>query len=336
MNNRNPLKWAGLGISLLAALGLVGCANPTADQETLTIYSGRSEELIAPLLEKFTEETGIQLEVRYGDSAELAAQLLEEGQNPRADIFFSQDAGALGALSAEGLLQPIEEASLSLVPAEYRSAAGDWIGVSGRGRVFSYDPEKVSAAELPTSVLDLMDEKWQGRIAIAPTNGSFQAFVTALRVLKGDDVARDFLVAMKRNAVLYEKNDQIIAAIEAGQVDAGLLNHYYWFEYAAEIGELNMRSKFGWFAAGDPGNLVNVAGLGIVRASASANSLVSWLLGETAQGYFVETTKEYSLTGLPAAAGLVPLSEIESPDIDLNQLSSLRETLALIQEAGLI
>ena len=332
------LKVLGLiATALVATLSLSGCVSETTQgtsDETITIYSGRSEDLIAELITLFTEETGISASVRYGDSAELAAQILEEGANSPADVFFSQDAGALAALSQEGILKVLPEDITSVVEPKYRAEDGTWVGVSGRARVLSYNPEKVS--EIPNSVLDLTDPSWKGRIGIAPSNASFQAFVTALRVLEGEEVAVKFLEGMKENAVLFEKNSQILAAVEDGVVDAGLVNHYYWYEIAAERGEENMTSKFTWFQDGDIGNLVNVAGVGVLNDRASSSSFAKWLLSESAQKFFVEKTREYSLTGLPQVAGLISLDEIQSPEIDLADLSSLSITLDLIRKAGLL
>jgi iron(III) transport system substrate-binding protein len=335
MNKKN--KWlAPLSLALAGIFTLGACASPapTDSSESITIYSGRSEELIADLLTTFTEETGIEVEVRYGDSAELAAQILEEGQNIRADVYFGQDAGALGALAKEGVTKTLPSDITDLVATEYKSVNGQWVGVSGRGRVFVYDPDKVS--EVPTSYKNLMDPSWKGRIGIAPSNASFQTFITAIRVLEGEQAAIDFLNAMKQNGVLFEKNSIIMQAIQDGVVDAGLVNHYYWWELAAEIGEENMKPEIAWFKDGDTGNLINVAGVAVLSDNPSANVFAKWLLGDTAQKYFVERTREYSLTGVPEVAGLKPLKDIKAPAIDLSDLDSLGETLELIRKAGLL
>ena len=335
MNKKNK-SLAPLSLALAGIFTLGACASPapTDSTESITIYSGRSEELIADLLTTFTEETGIEVEVRYGDSAELAAQILEEGQNMRADVYFGQDAGALGALAKEGVTKTLPSDITDLVATEYKSVNGEWVGVSGRGRVFVYDPAKVS--EVPTSYKDLMDSSWKGRIGIAPTNASFQTFITAIRVLEGEQAAIDFLNAMKQNGVLFEKNSIIMQAVQDGVVDAGLVNHYYWWELAAEIGEENMKPEIAWFKDGDTGNLINVAGVAVLSDNPSANVFAKWLLGDTAQNYFVERTREYSLTGVPEVAGLKPLKDIKAPAIDLSNLDSLAETLELIREAGLL
>jgi iron(III) transport system substrate-binding protein len=332
---RNRLAPLALAISVVLSLGACASETPSSTSgESITIYSGRSEELIADLLDAFTTETGIGIEVRYGDSAELSAQILEEGSNIRADVFFSQDAGALGALGNEGVLKALPSETLELVPAEYRSDAGVWVGVSGRGRVMAFDPEKVT--ELPKSYMDLTKPEWKGRIGIAPSNASFQAFVTAIRVLDGDEAATAFLDGMKANAVLFEKNSQILQAVEDGVIELGLINHYYWFELAEETGVTDMRSKVAWFQAGDPGNLINVAGVGVLSDNPAANEFAKWLLGQTAQQYFVEKTAEYSLIGLAPMYGIKPITEIEAPEFDLSDLATLSETLELIRKAGLL
>lgn len=334
-----------LSISTLSlAVVLSGCASETASTpspastnsaEAITLYSGRAEDLIAPLLEKFTAETGIEVNVRYGESAEMAATILEEGENTKADVFLSQDAGALGAVSKEATTYPIPSDVLALVPAKFQSQDGSWVGVSGRSRVMAYNPELVT--DLPKSVFDLADPGWKGRIAIAPTNASFQSFVTGMRVTEGDEKTAAFLSAMKDNAVVYEKNSQILDAVENGEVAAGLLNHYYWFERAGEVGAENMKSKMSWFADGDAGNLVNVSGVMLLSENPNALVFAQWLLGDTAQKYFLETTFEYSLTSDISPDPTLPnLSEIKGPEIDLSDLASLNETLQMLSQAGLI
>lgn len=324
-------------VAVLAATSLSGCAreSSTDASQSITVYSGRSEDLIASLLEQFTAETGIGVEVRYSDSASLAAQILEEGSNVKADVFFSQDAGALGAVSQAGAFKQLDDETTGLVDSKYRAVDGTWIGVSGRSRVLSYNPDLLAAADLPKSIFDLADPKFKGKIGIAPSNASFQSSITAMRVLAGEAATVKWLAAMKTNAVLFEKNSQILEAVEAGQISAGLINHYYWYERAAEVGEANMVSKMSWFEAADVGNLINVAGVGVLSDRPEAKAFAKWLLGSTAQNYFVNETAEYSLTGLAARKGLPALDQIASPKIDLSALSTLAQTLELIRNAKL-
>lgn len=332
-----------LTTAVCLALTLSACASENATEtvdapdqaQTITLYSGRAEALVAPLLASFTAETGIKVSVRYGESAEMAATILEEDKNTKADIFLSQDAGALGSIAAQPNLVTLPQEILDLVPDRYRASDGSWVGVSGRARALVYNPDLVS--DIPKSVFDLADPGWKGRIAIAPTNASFQSFVTGMRILEGEEKTAAFLTAMKNNAVLYEKNGQILDAVENGEVAAGLINHYYWYEKATEVGFENMNSQLTRFTAGDAGNLVNVSGISVLSNNPAALILAQWLLNETAQTYFLEKTFEYSLTSDVAPSPTLPkLSEIQGPQIDLSDLSSLKQTLQMLADAGLI
>ena len=329
------------------AFALAACAGSSDDQsadsaagEPVVVYSGRSEELIEPLFEKFTEETGVPVEVRYGDTAEMAAQIIEEGDASPADVYYGQDAGALGALDGAGMCAPLADSIANSVPATYRSADGTWTGVTGRARVIAFDSTQLSADQVPRSVFDLTDEQWRGQVAIAPTNGSFQAFVTAMRVAAGEDATREWLLGLVDNDVqLYEKNGLIRDAVDAGEVQLGLINHYYWYEKAAEVGKDAMNVQLAFAEPGDPGALVNVSGACIVRPTDNADgagALMEWLLSESAQQWFVETTFEYPLVaGVEGPDGVPPLSQVQGPDIPLAELEDLPGTLLMLQDVGL-
>jgi iron(III) transport system substrate-binding protein len=314
----------------------------TADAEEdadgpLTVYSGRSEELVGPLLEQFTEASGIEVEVRYGDTAELAATILEEGGNSPADVYFGQDAGALGALSTEGRLRELAGDALDRVEERFRAADGTWVGVSGRARVLVYSTDLVDPDELPGSVLDLTDERWRGRVGWAPTNGSFQAFVTAMRVELGDEETRAWLEQMIANDVqVYEKNSPIVEAAGRGEIEVGLVNHYYRYQLGAEAPALAAENHF--FEGGDVGSLVNVAGVGVLQTTdqpQAADELVAFLLSDEAQEYFAAETYEYPLAdGIAADERLPELASIETPELDLGNLEDLQGTLELLRETG--
>ena len=326
-------KLFAAALAAVSVFGLTGCA--PSDDSALVIYAGRSEALIQPLIDQYISESGVEVEVRYAGSAELAAQILEEGQNSPADVFFAQDAGALGAVSKAGFLRTLDSNILSLVPSEYAARDGSWIGVSGRVRVLNYNPERVT--DLPTTIFDLANPQYKGRIGFAPTNASFQAFVTAMRVLEGEEKTLEWLKALKENGVAYEKNSAILEAVETGQVDMGLINHYYWYARAKEVGKDNMTSLLMQFEGADVGNLRNVAGVGIVSEDPKAKAFVEFLLSETAQQYFVTQTFEYPMiAGVQPYEGLIPLNDIPAPDFDLNDLEALEATLELIRQAGLI
>lgn len=315
-------------------------AAATAEDGPVVLYCGRNEELIQPLLDQFTADTGVEVDVRYFDSAEAAGLLLEEGDRSPADLFLSQDAGALGAVAKAGLLSELDGGLLDRVPEIYRASDGTWVGLTGRSRVMVYDPAKITAAELPASVWDLTGEAWDGRVAIAPLNGSFQAFVTALRVTGGDDAAAAWLEGMA-DAPQREKNGPIVEGVASGELEAGLVNHYYIYEKAAEAGVpvAEYGPALHYFAPGDPGGLVNVSGIGALGdAAAKPNvaELLDYLLAAEAQTYFAETTFEYPLIeGVAGPAGQPALAELAGPEIDLNDLDDLETTVQMIQEAGL-
>jgi len=324
---------------LLVAVGLPGTEVVAQEPSgPITVYSGRSESLVGPILGEFTQATGIEVEARYGDTAEMAALLLEEGERSPADIFFAQDAGALGAVAAAGLFAPLDAEVLQRVPAEFRDPSGRWSGVSGRARTMAYTTAK--EIELPESILELTDPAWSGRIGWVPANGSFQAFVTALRMTEGEDGARFWLEGILANApVEYEGNASAVEGVGAGEVDVALVNHYYLLQLIAEHGDdFPVAQEF--FPAGDVGSLVNVAGVGQLVSSdqpEEAAALVDFLLSDPAQRYFAESTYEYPLIeGVEADPRLPELASLETPDIDLADLADLQGTVELLRDVGAI
>lgn len=320
------------------AVLLPGCGGGDADE--LTIYSGRDEELVGPLLDEYAEREGVDIRVRYGETPELAATLVEEGDASPADVFFSQDAGALGALQKEGRLGALPEDLLGEVDERYRSVEGDWVGVSGRARIVAYNTEAVAEGDLPESVLDLTADRYEGAVGWAPGNASFQSFVTALRAAEGEDVAADWLEGMVDNGVqVYEDNVSIRDAVASGELDYGLINHYYVEEARAEEGEgypVGIHEPDG----GDTGALVNVAGAGTIAGSDAeedAQDFIRFLLSRRAQEYFAGETKEYPLAaGVEPEGQLEPLSEIEQPDVDLADLDDLEGTTELLERTGVL
>ena len=323
-------------LALLSLSAIVACGGD--DAETLTIYSGRSESLVQPILDQFEEESGVKVRVRYGDTAELAATILEEGGNSPADVFFAQDAGALGALADAGLLKTLPSMVLDLAPSQYRSQADLWVGISGRARVVAYNTDVLSPDDLPDSIFGFTAPEWEGRIGWAPQNGSFQAFVTGLRVLEGDDAARDWLEGiMANNPTEYPNNTTSLEGVANGEVDVAFVNHYYLFRFLEEEGD-GFRARNFYTGPGDAGSLVNIAGAGILKTTNSndlAEQFLRYMLGTTAQQYFADETYEYPvIDGIAIQEGLVPLAEIRPPDIDLSDLSDLNGTLDLLRETG--
>jgi len=331
-------------------LGISGCSTsgqsevtsgaPIASDGRLTIYVGRAEDLISPLIDQFTADTGIEVSARYAATPELNALLLEEGENTPAQVFLSQDAGALGSLRNSGLLTALPATLTSLIPAGFTSVDGTWLGVTGRARVIAYDSEKLTAAQVPDSVDELTSADWKGQVAFAPGNASMQSFVTALRVLEGEDAASAWVGGMSENSpVLTESNNATLDLVNAGTVKVGLINHYYWYEKATEIGASNMRAQLK-FLPGDAGGIVNVTGAAIMTGSdgdPDALAFLEYLVSEKGQRYFVDTTYEYPLLpGIDAPAGLPSLSSLINAGLDLSDLDTLSQTQALLARYGLI
>ncbi|NLG20848.1 MAG: iron ABC transporter substrate-binding protein [Actinomycetales bacterium] len=311
----------------------------SADEGPLVIYSGRSEDLVDPLIEAFEESSGIETEVRYAGSAEQAQLLLTEGDNSPAHIFFSQEVGALGLVGDAGMLVDLPAETLSAVPEAYVADDGNWVGVTGRARVVVYDSEQVSEDEAPDTAAAILDPTWSGQVGVAPGNASFLAFVTALRITEGEDGAAQWLETLAGNGVqTYERNGDILEAVNNGEVQLGLINHYYWFAAAAEQGP-DMRAQLKFGASGDVAGLVNATGVGILTGGegrSDAQAFIDYLLSEEGQTYFVEETYEYPLVpGITGPEGVPPLESLGGPDIDLSDLGTVDVSAGLVDAAGI-
>jgi iron(III) transport system substrate-binding protein len=333
-------SWALLGAAAFALAGCGGDDGTGSGDRKLTIYSGREEELVAPLIEQFEESSGIDAEVRYGESAELAATIAEEGDNTPADVFFAQDPGSLGAVESEGLLAELPEDVLGRVDERYRDSDRRWVGTSGRVRVIAYNTDDVPEDEVPESVFELTDPRWKGKVGIAPTNASFQAFVTAMRLTAGEERTRNWLEGMKANdARLYEKNTPIVEAVAAGELELGLVNHYYLSLVKEESPDAPVANFY--LSSNDPGSLVSVAGaaiLGPTDNEEAAREFVEYLLSDEGQRFYVDAEEaEYPLIeGVAPKEGLPPLDEMQGPDVELDQFGAeLEKTLELLNEVGL-
>ena len=328
---------AALALALLVA----ACGTDTPEPITraddadgpLVVYAGRKLTLVEPILERFTAETGIEVEVRDGATAELALALSEEAESSPADVFWAQDAGALGLVAGAGLLAPLPDSLAGLVDGRLRGDSARWVALSGRARVLAYSPARADTASLPASVTDLTDAAYRGRVAWAPTNASFQSFVTAMRATAGEAATRGWLEAMVANgARAYSNNVGILDAIAAGEADYGLPNHYYLLQRLAEQPDYPVAQT--GFADGDVGNLVNVAGAGILASSRRPNAaaqLLAYLLSERGQSYFRDETAEYPVAGPDALSDLGA-----APDLGLDRLADLDGTLRLLRDVGLL
>lgn len=312
-------------------------SEPAASNLVITVYSGRNEALIEPLIDRFRKESGIDVKVRYGDTAELAATLMEEGARTPADVYIAQDAGALGALSERGLFQPLPDGVIQKVPARFRSPSGDWVGVSGRARSVVFDPAKIREADLPRTLEAVGDPRYRGRFGVAPTNGSFQAHMAVYHAVNGREALETLLAALAANEPRrYPKNSTIVEAVRRGEIDFGLVNHYYLWQAKKEQPDLALANYF--MPEGEASSFVNVAGVGILKRHPASEQFVAYLLSNDAQQYFATETFEYPLVeGVQPSGELQPLTQIRTPEVSMARVSELLpETLTMIQRSGLV
>jgi iron(III) transport system substrate-binding protein len=321
---------------LLVALATVAC---NRSQEPLTIYSGRSENLIGPLLRQFAKQTKISIDVRYGDSAELALLLSEEGSRTEADVFLSQSPGPAGFLASKGLLAKLDQPILGRVVEGSRDSAGRWLGTTGRVRVLVYNREMVKEADLPKSIFELSDPRYERKVGVAPTNASFQDAVTAMRHAVGDDKTLSWLKGLvANNSPTYANNNAIVEAVGRGEIPLGLVNHYYNLRFLADDPDLPSRNYI--FPNGDLGSMLLVSPVAILRSSDDmdrARQFIEFLVSKQAQEYFRKETFEYPVAaGVRPVHDLPPLGSLHLPVYNFDDKGGdLERTTNLIAESGL-
>jgi len=328
---------AGLVSTLGAAVALAGCGS---DADTLTVYSAQHESLVRTMLEGFTEETGIELEFRDANDSELANQIVQEGDASPADVFLTENSPSIDVVDEAGLLAPLDEATLEQVGEQYRPESSNWVGFAARSTVLAYNPADVAEAELPASILDLAAPEWQGRVGIAAGGADFQAIVSAVLAIEGEDATRAWLTGLQRNAEVYSSNTAVMKAVDESEVDVGVMYHYYWYRDQAEGGLVGDDAKLHFFGNQDPGAFVSVSGAGVLASSDQAEDaqrLVEFLTSPEAQERLAESSAlEYAVgTGVDSADVLPPLAELDAPDVDPSSLNAPQVT-ELMQEVGLL
>lgn len=323
--------------SVLAACGGDGAAS---GRPTLTVYSAQHESLVRTMLEGFTDETGIELEFRDANDSELANQIVQEGEASPADVFLTENSPAIDVVDAAGLLAPLEQATLDQVGEQFRPSSGDWVGFAARATTLIHNPAEIPEAELPASLLDLADPAWEGRVAIAAGGADFQAIVSAVLALEGEEATRQWLAGLARNAEIYASNTAIMKAVDEGEVPVGITYHYYWFRDQEQDGLVGDDAALHWFRNQDPGAFVSVSGAGVLASSdqqEDAQRLVAWMTGRQAQERLADSSAlEYAVgVGVDSAPVLPPLAELQAPEVDPGSLDAPKVT-ELMQEAGLL
>jgi iron(III) transport system substrate-binding protein len=323
---------------VVGGLALVACGSNATD--TITLYNGQHPQLTTALVSAFEKQTGIDVRVRTDDSIVLADQILQEGSSSPADVFLGENSPELMLLQEHHLLAHLPESTLDQVPAADRSPAGDWVGVALRVSALVYNPSLISAADLPTSVLDLAQPRWKGKVAVAPTDSDFPPLVGAVIAVYGKQAASNWLQGLKANASLYQDEEATVAAVNRGQEAVGIINQYYWYRLRFELGASNVNSKLYFFPNRDVGGIENVGGAAVLASShnqAAAEKFVSFL--DSAKGQRILSAGddfEYPVRpGIRANPALPPLSVVAPTMINIINLGDDRESAALIQQSGL-
>ncbi len=342
MSTRSKLRSCALalGTLLAAALLVAGCGSSSSDSSgSLTLYSAQHEPITEAFAKGFEEENGAEVKIRYGEDEGLASQVEQEGDSSPADVVLTENTPPLEALSEKGLLSKVDSSTLEEVPSEYSSPEGDWVGVAARETVMVYNPDLISKSELPASILDLAKPEWKGKLAIAPSEPDFVPIVSAIEKLEGEAAAKEWLEGFADNAKHYNDNEGIIAAVDSGQIAAGIINHYYWFEAKAEEGSIP--SKLHYFGNEDAGALVNISGAGILASSGEqdlAQEFVAYLVSKKGQEAMTHSGDwEYPLNAEVAPPpGLKPFDSLEPPKVSPADLGDGSDPLRLMQEVGLL
>lgn len=329
--------------AVLAAVAVLvaGCGSSGSSAGTLTLYSAQHEQMTNALAKAFEHKTGATVRVRFGEDEGLANQVVQEGSASPADVLLTENTPPLELLAEKGLLAPVDRPTLAQVPSRYDSPSGHWVGVAARETVLIYNPKLVSASELPASILDLANPEWKGKLAIAPSEPDFVPIVSAIDKLDGRAATEHWLEGFAANAKRYDDNEGIVAAVESGQVGAGIINHYYWYEQAAEVGAANVHSKLYYFGHKDPGALVNISGAGALKSSkdpALAQKFLAFLVSKEGQNVMTHSGDwEYPLVaGVTPPPGLHPFAGLQAPEVGPADLGDGSGPLRLMQQAGLL
>ncbi|WP_434996878.1 iron ABC transporter substrate-binding protein [Pectobacterium brasiliense] len=336
------LSFGLLSSAVLFASGLALSASATAaeNDEGIVIYNAQHENLVKSWVDGFTKETGIKVTLRNGSDTELGNQLVQEGKSSPADVFLTENSPSMVLVDNANLFAPLDNATLAQVPSNYRPSHGRWIGIAARSTVFVYNPTKFTDAQLPKSLADLAKPEWKGRWAASPSGADFQAIVSAYLELKGEQATQAWLKGMKENFTAYKGNSTVMKAVNAGQIDSGVIYHYYRFVDQAKTGENSNNTKLYYFKHKDPGAFVSISGGGVLASSKhakDAQAFIKWITGKSGQEVLrTNDAFEYAV-GVNAASNdkLVPLKDLDAPKVDAAKLNS-KKVVDLMTQAGLL
>lgn len=328
--------------ALLGLVLAVSCLPAAAAQGPITLYAGQHQQMVRLLVSAFEKQTGIEVQVRNGGGPELANQIIREGKQTPADVFFTENSPELVHLQEKGLLAPVDKDTLRAIPSRYNSDKGRWVGVLARENVLTYDPKLVDPSNLPDSILDLAKPKWQGRIGIHLTSPDIMPVIKAVALEKGRDAALKWLKGIKHNAKLYQHSSGLVNAVNNGDVAIGISNSYYYYRLREQVGKDKMVGRVHHFRNGDPGGLVNISGAAVLKHAPhrkAAQKLLAFMVSHKAQKMLAQSTIdfEYPLRrGVTANPQLKPMDKLESPEIPVDQLGDNSEAMKLLQQAGLM
>jgi iron(III) transport system substrate-binding protein len=335
--------------TLMVALGAAGCAgtdspgsagSASPEKPTITLYNAQHEDLMKLMVEAFTKETGIKVDMRSGEDPDMANQIIQEGPASPADVFVTENSPAMTLVAGRGGFAKVDPATLAQLGKQYAPATGDWVGFAARSTVFAYNSQQLTAAQLPASIIDLAGPQWKGKVGISAGGADFQAIVSAVLAVKGEAATAEWLKGLKANAKIYQGNGAAMRAVNAGEIQAAVIYHYYWYQDRAEAGTNSKNVELHFFGNKDAGAFLGISGAGVLKASkhpAEAQALVKFLTGKNGQQVLAGSDAlEYSISAeVPTNPKLKPLSELSPPDIEVSTLNGPK-VIELMQQAGLL
>ena len=327
-----------IALSLVTVLAVTGCSGD--DGPSIVVYNAQHEQLLEEIAPKFTDKTGIEVELRNGSDPELAAQLMQEGDASPADVFLTENSPAMSAVEGAGLFAPLDDATVEPIPAQYRPESGDWTGFVARSTVLVYNPSMVDEADLPDSIMDLADPQYAGMVSFSPTGADFQAIVAAVLDLEGEEATQEWLYGLKANGTTYDGNNVVLESVNAGESAIGIIYHYYWYRDQAESGENSDNTQLYFFGNQDPGAFLSISGAGVLAASDNpdeAQQFVAYLTSEEGQQALADSyALEYPLNpAVTLGPPVKPLAELDPPTVAISDLDG-DKVVDMMTQAGFL